>query len=88
MLYVATVMPYNIAFNDSESGSKWYFIDLTIDFSFIFDVLVNCVSGFIDEEGHLITNNKKIFINYLRGWFFIDICASFPFNLVESDIEK
>ncbi len=58
-----------------------------IDFSFIFDVLINCVSAYHDEEGKLVTENKKIITAYMKGWFLIDSLASFPFNLVEGNIE-
>jgi hypothetical protein len=83
LLYVATVMPYNIAFVDSIIGTGWFYIDVTIDFLFIADAMVNCVTGYYDEDNKLVTSNCKIFTNYLKGWFFIDITASFPFNLIE-----
>ena len=88
MLYVATVMPYNVAFLDSEFGNSWYYIDLFIDFSFIFDVLINCVSAYYDEDGKLVSDNKKIITVYVKGWFLVDSLASFPFNLVERNIEQ
>ena len=47
------------------------------------DVIVNCFSAFYDEDGKLIKNNRKIFFVYLKGWMFIDVLASFPFNLIE-----
>lgn len=86
MLYVATMMPYNIAFSENEVGVLYY-IDLIVDFSFLFDTTLNFFSAYYDDEGKLITNNKAIAISYLKGWFIIDSLASFPFNLVEKNIE-
>lgn len=88
MMYVATIMPYNLAFQDSEIKTNWYYIDLIIDFTFLSDCFLNCFSAFYDDEAKLVKNNKKIFTNYVRGWFVIDAIASFPFNLVEHDLEK
>jgi hypothetical protein len=41
LVYTATVMPYRIAFIESELFDTWFFIDLTIDALFFADFLVN-----------------------------------------------
>lgn len=86
MLYVATVMPYNLAFQATDVGTFWNTLELVVDFSFLFDCLTNCVSAYYNEEGELITNNRIIIINYLKGWFVIDAVASFPFNFIEDHL--
>ena len=85
-MYVAAIMPFNIAFYDSEADTTWYYLDLFIDFTFIVDVMVNSFSAFYDDDGKLINNPRTIFCSYLKGWFFIDIIASFPFNLIEKEL--
>jgi hypothetical protein len=75
-------MPFNLAFTDYDLDSAWYYIDTVIDFIFITDLFVNFFSAYYDEEGKLVTNNKKIATKYLKGWFIIDLIASFPFNMV------
>jgi len=87
LLYVATVMPFNIAFVDNEdAGISWEIIELCIDFCFLFDVAVNCISGYYDEDGKLVKNNKRIFCSYVKSWMVIDLLASFPFNLIENHL--
>ena len=82
LTYVATIMPFNLAFQDFDVDDDWYYVDTIIDFAFVTDLLVNIFSAYIDDEGKLITNNKKILVHYLKGWFIIDLVASFPFNLI------
>ena len=83
LVYVATIMPYNIAFVDYDTNSSWFYIDTIVDFCFISDVIIHSISGYYDEDNKLVTNRKKIFLTYLKGWFIIDIVASFPFNIVD-----
>ena len=59
-----------------------------LDTAFLTDVLVNLFSAYYDEDNRLITSRKKIVCTYLKGWFVVDILASFPFNLLESSIDS
>ena len=86
LTYVATIMPFNIAFNDFGVDDEWFYIDTIIDFAFVCDLLVNVFSAYLDDEGKLITNNKKIVLHYAKGWFIIDLIASFPFNLIQKSV--
>jgi hypothetical protein len=38
LIYTATIMPYKMAFIDSEFGDAWFILDALIDFLFFFDV--------------------------------------------------
>jgi hypothetical protein len=84
LLYVATALPYNIAFVDFESGTAWYYIDLYVDICFILDLFINFISAYYDKENKLVTDNKIIAKRYLRTWFVIDLIAAFPFNEIFS----
>ena len=64
-----------------------YYIDMIADFIFLIDVAVTSFSAYYDDnEGILITNNKRIFMRYFKGWFFIDLVASMPISLIEDSI--
>ena len=78
LLYVATLMPYRIAFVDENTGF-WFYFDIFIDFSFIADIFINIFSAYYDDENKLVTNRRVIFMTYLRSWFLLDLIASFPF---------
>ena len=86
LTYVASLMPFNLAFQDFETDSSWFLFDTIIDFAFVTDLIINCFTAFVDEEGKLVTSNKKIFFNYVKGWLIIDMIASFPFNLIQKEI--
>ena len=68
-----------------ELSKTWaYYVDMIADFIFLIDVFVTSFSAYIEErDGTLVTNNKVIFLNYLKGWFFIDLAASLPITLIE-----
>lgn len=83
MIYVGTLMPYKIAFMTHDDINTWHWLDNVNDFVFLFDVIITSFSAYYNDDGILITNNKQIFINYLRGWFIIDLIASVPVNLIE-----
>ena len=87
LFYVATVMPFTMAFVDTDEGA-WFYFNLCLDTAFLTDVLVNLFSAYYDEDNRLITSRKKIVCTYLKGWFVVDILASFPFNLLESSIDS
>ncbi len=83
MMYTAYVMPYKLAFLDTTQGT-WFYIELTVDCLFMTDVLVNFNTACETPSGVLETSRRTIAINYLTGWFFIDVVASIPADLVES----
>ena len=60
LLYTATVMPYRMAFIDSELYDDWFWIEISIDALFFCDFLVNCTSAYYGSEGMLITDRRKI----------------------------
>ena len=83
MIYTGSIMPYKMAFYDNDESEYLNFIDIVADFIFTADVIINILSAFYNSEGILIINNKKIFLNYLSGWFLIDLAACTPMNLVD-----
>ena len=85
LLYTATIMPYKIAFIDTQTNT-WFWIDLIIDCLFMFDIYVNLNSAFYSDNGDFIISRKTIFINYLKGWLIIDIVASIPMGVIETAI--
>lgn len=73
-------MPYRIAFIEHDTFG-WQVLDFVVDFIFILDVLVNCISAvFIDDE--LVTDLKQIVLNYSKTWMLLDIISGIPFNII------
>ena len=53
-----------------------------MDIAFIIDIFINFLSSYEKDDGKIVQNFKKIAINYLTGFFWIDFIASFPMDLV------
>jgi hypothetical protein len=57
-------------------------MDELIDVLFAIDILINFRSCYIDPKtDNLVTDPQMISRNYIKGRFWIDLCASIPFEL-------
>lgn len=81
LLYTAIVMPYKIALIDDDNDF-FLVLDTTIDFLFMFDILVNLNSPIEEATGNYNYHRKMVVIKYLKSWFFVDIIACLPMNLI------
>lgn len=88
VLYTALVSPFRLAFSDDyevDGWSKFFGIfELVVDLIFSLDILINFVTGYERFNGSIEIRPKKIAIRYLATFFFIDVLATFPFELVVS----
>lgn len=63
-------------------GSLLQAFDVFIDLMFMTDVVLNFVTGFVLDTGELEMRPRRVAINYLKGWFLIDVFTSFPFDII------
>lgn len=56
-------------------------VDLMVDLMFIADILINFRTTYV-ENGEVVSDQQKIAINYVKGWFVIDAIAAIPFDLL------
>ena len=81
---VILMVPYQLAFVNHdvslEDSRAPEIINYLIDIFFICDVLLNFRSGFVDHAGAVELRWWPVFINYLHGWFLIDVCSSIPWD--------
>jgi hyperpolarization activated cyclic nucleotide-gated potassium channel 1 len=83
LVYTATYMPYRIAFEDPVYFDTMTTFELMMDMLFIKDILVNCVTTYVNDKGQLEASIKVIMVSYLKSWFVIDLISSFPMGLLE-----
>jgi CRP-like cAMP-binding protein len=83
LLYTAIVTPFLLAFVYNRDFDIWFVIDIILSGVFLLDFLFTLNTAFNDFDGKLVTNRKVIFLNYLKGWFFIDLVSCFPLDLVQ-----
>ncbi|KAK3754984.1 hypothetical protein QZH41_004423 [Actinostola sp. cb2023] len=49
--------------------------------SFYLEIFFNCHMAYVDNVGDVITDHKRLVLNYVRGKFPFDLLASFPIDL-------
>ena len=55
----------------------------TEDIVFTVDLLFNFFTSYVDPKTYdVVKDHWSIAINYLNGWFLIDLCSIFPFHLL------
>ena len=90
LMYTATIVPVRIPFED-EASLGWLVIDIMTDTFFFFDIFVNFLSAYEDENGEPsplsslgepVTSLRKIASTYVRSWLIIDLLSCIPFSLI------
>lgn len=74
--------PVDIAF--SSSNNNWTvnsIMSLIMDIFFLIDILFCFFSAYEDDNDDIIESRKVIAINYISGWFVIDVLAILPVQL-------
>ncbi|XP_041939359.1 potassium voltage-gated channel subfamily H member 6 isoform X1 [Alosa sapidissima] len=96
VLYTAVFTPYSAAFLlderelgiGSADGACGYacnplgVADVVVDVLFIVDIVINLRTTYVDRIDEVVTQPRRIAVHYLKGWFFIDLVAAIPFDLL------
>ena len=80
------LVPFKLSFKDkaeSEGDSIIGRLDTGLTIFFFLDILLSFHTSFY-QDGTLIFRHKAIAIDYLKGWFIVDIIASFPYQWTSS----
>ena len=83
-IWNAIQIPMAFAYPEAfEDRAVYTYSDYVIDMCFIFDIIVNFRSCYIDSRtDELIDDPKMITKNYLKGRFWVDLVASCNFDLI------
>ncbi len=46
------------------------------------DIILNFRTTFVSKSGQVIYDSKLIAVNYIKGWFLLDLLAAIPFDLL------
>jgi hypothetical protein len=71
-------IPFGICFDMQPKGFYW-FCDTFMDVFFMLDIAINFICGYY-RKGVLIMDHRSIVMNYLKGWFILDLPASWPYS--------
>ena len=84
LLYVALIAPYRIGFGVEAEG--WILVwENMLDLLFILDICVNFRTGYYEEDEEVM-DWSRIGVNYLLGWFWLDLLSSIPFELISASM--
>ncbi len=77
-------IPFEIAFKPPIAEHIVYTLaNICIDFFFLLDIILTFRTTYIDRvSGDEISDPKKIALNYLKSWFWIDLLATIPFDMI------
>ena len=75
------MIPYSIAFF-KQSNQGWIIIDLIMDFFFGIEIVLTFFKAYYDSNFILIDKRGKIAKAYLKTWFFVDLIAIIPINVI------
>ncbi|KAM6295442.1 voltage-gated delayed rectifier potassium channel KCNH4 [Aegotheles albertisi] len=84
--YVAITVPYNVCFTgteDSFSATRSTIVsDIAVEMLFILDIILNFRTTYVSQSGQVVYEPRSICIHYVATWFFVDLIAALPFDLL------
>ena len=81
VLYNSFFIPYNFSFV-TEANTTMDMFDYFVDFLFLIDMALSFFTGFYDIRGDEVVDLKEIRKKYMSRWFWIDMVAIFPFEVL------
>uniref|UniRef100_A0A8C7YA19 Voltage-gated delayed rectifier potassium channel KCNH4 n=1 Tax=Oryzias sinensis TaxID=183150 RepID=A0A8C7YA19_9TELE len=84
--YVAVTVPYNVSFtqhDDSVTAARSTIVsDIAVEMLFIIDIILNFRTTYVSQSGQVVYKGRSICIHYVTTWFFVDLVAALPFDLL------
>ena len=84
-MFECIFVPYNLAFAQDKKEEWEEIFSNIVTGMFLFDIVLNFNTGFYNK-GKLVLSRKSIALNYLKFWFWMDLLASFPYEIVMNEI--
>ena len=81
LVYVAIFVPYRISYLTELTGVL-KIVDYLVDASFGIDIMLNFFTSYEETDGTEVWELKRIAMRYLKGFFFLDLGATLPFDLI------
>jgi len=82
-VYVAFVLPFTMGFYDlmnERTAKSLNQFELAIDLTFLWDVCLNFRTGFMERDGSVCLDGRRVAQNYLSSWFLLDLVSSLPMH--------
>lgn len=88
LIATCSLTPYAIAFSGDTADENINIFDFCVDTLFGIDIVIIFNSAFYDDDFKLTDQYKQIACYYVKGWFFLDLLAIFPFNFFVTNISN
>jgi hypothetical protein len=59
-----------------------------INYLFDLDMALTFITAYEDSDGKIESRLSRIALAYFNSWFFIDLCANFPFEVLNPLMNK
>ncbi|EKX40720.1 hypothetical protein GUITHDRAFT_113250 [Guillardia theta CCMP2712] len=76
VLFCTFTVPYEMAYNP-DKDPVIIGMEMTVEIFFIIEIFLNFMTTFV-HEGDEIFDKGAIALNYIRGWFIVDVVSSIP----------
>jgi CRP-like cAMP-binding protein len=80
VLIMVTVVTMPLSLGWECVNEKLFILNSVVDGLFLCDVVKNFNTGYIDENESIVMDRKRVYSNYLFGYFMIDLLSSFPID--------
>ncbi|GFR48528.1 hypothetical protein Agub_g10423 [Astrephomene gubernaculifera] len=81
VVWSALVVPFEVGFGPiGWSGD--YAMERLVDACFWVDIGLNFRTAYVDHSANMVRDGGKIAAHYIRTWFFVDLSASIPFDVI------
>uniref|UniRef100_A0A8C2RA30 Potassium voltage-gated channel subfamily H member 4 n=1 Tax=Capra hircus TaxID=9925 RepID=A0A8C2RA30_CAPHI len=57
-------------------------LDIAVEMLFILDIILNFRTTYVSQSGQVVSAPRSIGLHYLATWFFVDLIAALPFDLL------
>lgn len=82
VLFCAITVPLEVSFGLPDTDSILDILNWAINLVFAVDICISFRTAFIDQQGYLVRDSDRIASNYLKFWFWIDLVATIPYDLL------
>ena len=88
LAFMAFYIPYRVClyWEDETESSSIFWFEFATNVAFAIDIVLNFVTAYKDQRTkEIITAPKLIAKKYLKGFFLVDLIATFPFGTILSN---
>jgi len=80
LLFTATVTPWEVGMGVPTEMSGLFIVNQMVNLAFIFDMVMNFMLAYQNEEGAWVMEHSKIAKIYMKSWFILDFVSVLPFD--------